>query len=73
MDTGLTNQLQASAVGTNVSVLKQDEELSARKTQSRQDPPKKLAPADKLNSVPVPETSRSVTFEVDKKSNQLYI
>ena len=73
METGATNRLEISAVGTNLPVPRQEAESSAPKRSSEEDRPKKLAPANQLSSAPVPKTNRSVTFEVDSKSNQLYI
>ncbi len=73
MDTGVINQIETSSVGTNVPVPRQEAESSAPKRSSEGDRPKKLAPANQRVSVPIPETSRSVTFEVDRKSNELYI
>ncbi len=77
MDTGVINQIETSSVGTNVPVPRQEAESSAPKRSSEGDRPKKLAPANQRSSVPIsvpiPETSRSVTFEVDRKSNELYI
>ena len=73
MDTGVINQIETSSVGTNVPVPRQEAESSAPKRSSEGDRPKKLAPANQRSSVPIPATSRSVTFEVDRKSNELYI
>ena len=74
MDTSVINLIETSSVGTNVPARKQEAELSApRKSSEERDRPKKLAPAKQMTPAPIPETSRSVTFEIDKKSNQLYI
>ncbi len=73
MDTGVINQIETSSVGTNVPARKQEAELSAPRKSSEEDRPQKLAPAKQMTPAPIPETSRSVTFEIDKKSNQLYI
>ncbi len=66
MNTGTINQVETSPVGTKP-------ESSAPRKSSEEARPKKLAPANQQSSVPIPETSRSVTFEVDSKSDQLYI
>ena len=73
MDTGVTNELEISAVGANLPVPRQEAESSAPKRSSEEDRPKQLEPANQLSSVPATGTSRSVTFEVDSKSKQLYI
>ena len=73
MDAGSTHQIETSTIGTNVPVPRQKAESSEPRKSSEENRPRELAPANKLNSVPIPEANRSVTFEVDSKSNQLYI
>ena len=73
MDAGLTNQIETSTIGTNVPVPRQKAESSEPRKSSEENRPKESAPANQLNSVPIPKASRSVTFEVDSRSNQLYI